>query len=105
MVDKKHPFSLVPKLFMRAAGFKKMRIVRRKTRKLGMELFESIPDNAVYIVQPNMTIVYAGCTHPNCKDPQHFEMGVAAVREDGSDGGEWGYVPLDLLEDVPEQVN
>lgn len=93
---------------LRALGMTKMRIVRRKTRPTGMELFESVPDGAVYIVKPNLTkMMHAvNCGHPlHCANPKHFEIGVAAVREDGSDGGEWGYVPLDLLEDVPEPVN
>ena len=82
-----------------------MRVAKRRTA-LGMELFESVPLGTVYIVNTRDQTVMPGCaSYGHCGDPAHYVAGIAAIREDGSDGGQWGYLPLELLEDVPERVN
>jgi hypothetical protein len=86
-------------------GLKRMRVVKRRTA-LGMELFESVPLGTVYIANTNDQKALPGCAgYAHCRKPEHLVPAIAVVREDLSDGGDWGYLPLELLEDVPEQVN
>lgn len=86
-------------------GLKKMRVAKRTTSK-GMQLFESIPTGTIYLVVPHQTKMLPACTcAAGCMNPHHYEIGVAAIKQDEQATGDWGYVPLDLLEDVPEQVN
>lgn len=91
---------------MSITGLKQMRVARRKTRKLALELFESIEIGTVYLVVPSNTKMIQACTHPaGCLNPAHYEIGIAAIQKDEQHTGDWGFVPLDLLEDIPEKVN